>query len=252
MTILISPSKALSETKENVKTKPTDCQFLAKAQELINDLKKMSVEEVKNLMNISDKLAQLNYNRFQAWQKDMNLENDYQAIYLFEGDVYRGLNIKSLNNQQIYFLQNHLRILSGLYGYLKPLDLMKPYRLEMGTKLKNSLGNNLYDFWQDKLTKSIKEEKPNFIINLASNEYSKSIKLKELGVPIITPIFKDFKNGKYKVVSFWAKYARGLMVRFIAQNQITDWNKLKKFNDEGYFYSEEQSNDKELVFLRKH
>ena len=252
MIILLSPAKSLNEDLKQNTLKATQSKFLDKSTQLAHILKKMSVDDIKDLMNISDKIALLNYQRFQNWQSEMHEGKDYQAIYLFEGDVYQGLDVESLNSQQVEFLQKHLRILSGLYGYLKPLDLIKPYRLEMGTKLANSKGSNLYHFWQDTLTASLQEEKPSVIINLASNEYSKSIKLKNLAVPIITPVFKDFKNGKYKVVSFWAKKARGLMVRFIAQKQISDWTELKDFQLEGYYFSKEQSSETELIFLRNH
>ena len=252
MIVLLSPAKSLNEDEKKEGIPATQCQFLEDSQKLVDRAKKLSASEIKELMGVSEKIAELNYERFQNWHSEMKSSDDYQTLFLFQGDVYQGLEADSLNDEELRFLQKHLRILSGLYGYLRPFDLIKPYRLEMGLKFANEKGSNLYKFWQEKLTKSLREEGPTCIINLASNEYSKSINLKKIDVPVITPVFKDFKSDKYKVVSFWAKRARGAMVRFIAKNQITDVERLKDFNADGYYYSSEHSTSESPTFLRDH
>ena len=249
MKIFISPAKKINEEKilyDN--TKSSKFYFQKEADYLINELKEYSVSEIKKLMNLSDNLSHLNFDRFQNW----NLKSDKvcPSIYMFQGDVYKGLKATSFNNDQLDFAQQNLRIISGLYGLLKPLDLIYPYRLEMGTKMITNKGKNLYEFWGNKLRDFLTDEISNdeIIINLASNEYSKSLKLKTINNQVITPVFKDFKNGRLKVISFFAKRARGEMANFIIINKITNCNDLKLFNYEGYKYSESSNN--EIVFTR--
>ena len=249
MKIFISPAKKINEEKilyDNSKT--SKFYFQKEVNYLINELKEYSVSEIKKLMNLSDNLSHLNFDRFQNW----NLKSDKvcPSIYMFQGDVYKGLKATSFNNDQLDFAQQNLRIISGLYGLLKPLDLIYPYRLEMGTKMITNKGKNLYEFWGNKLRDFLTDEISNdeTIINLASNEYSKSLKLKTINNQVITPVFKDFKNGRLKVISFFAKRARGEMANFIISNKITNCNDLKLFNYEGYKYSE--SSNHEIVFTR--
>ena len=249
MKIFISPAKKINEEKilyDN--SKSSKFYFQKEADYLINELKEYSVSEIKKLMNLSDNLSHLNFDRFQNW----NLKSDKvcPSIYMFQGDVYKGLKATSFNNDQLDFAQQNLRIISGLYGLLKPLDLIYPYRLEMGTKMITNKGKNLYEFWGNKLRDFLTDEISNdeIIINLASNEYSKSLKLKTINNKVITPVFKDFKNGRLKVISFFAKRARGEMANFIIINKITNYNDLKLFNYEGYKYSESSNN--EIVFTR--
>ncbi len=249
MKIFISPAKKINEEKilyDN--TKSSKFYFQKEVDYLINELKEYSVSEIKKLMNLSDNLSHLNFDRFQNW----NLKSDKvcPSIYMFQGDVYKGLKATSFNNDQLDFAQQNLRIISGLYGLLKPLDLIYPYRLEMGTKMITNKGKNLYEFWGNKLRDFLTDEISNdeIIINLASNEYSKSLNLKTISNKVITPVFKDFKNGRLKVISFFAKRARGEMANFIIINKITNCNDLKLFNYEGYKYSESSNN--EIVFTR--
>ncbi len=253
MLFVISPAKNLDfETPATTKT-ASQPRYLAQSTKLITQLKKLSVQEVASLMSLSDKLAGLNLSRFQSWQPPFNADNAKQAMLAFNGDVYTGLDATTLDEAGLTFAQQHLRILSGLYGVLKPLDYMQPYRLEMGTKLVNTAGKDLYDFWGDELTQSLIAE-PAFadkvLINLASNEYFKAIKAKQLNARIITPIFKDAKNGQYKIISFYAKKARGLMSRYIIDHKITEPEAIKGFDREGYYFSEAQSKGDEWVFLR--
>lgn len=249
MKIFISPAKKINEEKilyDN--TKSSKFYFQKEVDYLISELKEYSVSEIKKLMNLSDNLSHLNFDRFQNW----NLKSDKvcPSIYMFQGDVYKGLKATSFNNDQLDFAQQNLRIISGLYGLLKPLDLIYPYRLEMGTKMITNKGKNLYEFWGNKLRDFLTDEISNdeIIINLASNEYSKSLNLKTISNKVITPVFKDFKNGRLKVISFFAKRARGEMANFIISNKITNCNDLKLFNYEGYKYSESSNN--EIVFTR--
>ncbi len=206
-------------------------------------------------MKISDKLATLNANRFAEFSTPFTPDNARQALFAFNGDVYTGLDAQSLSEDDIAYAQQHLRILSGLYGVLRPLDLMQAYRLEMGTKLANSRGKNLYEYWGDTVTteinKALAAQGDNVLVNLASNEYFKSVKPKQVDGMIITPVFKDKKNGQYKIISFFAKKARGLMARYILQNKVEDVAGLKAFDTAGYYFSEEQSTETELVFLRE-
>jgi cytoplasmic iron level regulating protein YaaA (DUF328/UPF0246 family) len=206
-------------------------------------------------MKVSDKIAGLNVARFEQWSETFTQENARQAILAFKGDVYTGLEAESLDDDGFDYAQKHLRMLSGLYGLLKPLDLMQPYRLEMGTRLANERGTNLYQFWgniiTNKLNEAISEQGDNVLINLASNEYFKAVKPKQLDATVITPVFKDCKNGQYKVISFYAKKARGMMARYIIDNKVDSIEALTQFDVAGYYFSEEESSDKELVFKRE-
>jgi len=245
MKIIISPAKKLAT--DNFINKGTSIQFLEETNYLVKELKTYSVSDIKSLMNLSDNLAQLNWQRFQDW----NSKDVGQALFMFKGDVYQGLKAETLTNIELDFAQDNLRILSGLYGLLKPKDLIYPYRLEMGTKLKTKSGNNLYKFWEDRLHQALLSELKNGeeIINLASEEYSKVIQLKKFSNPVITPVFKDLKNGKLKVISFFAKKARGEMVNFIIKNKIKKSESLKYFSNLGYQFTEETEKG-ELLFTR--
>ncbi|MDE5420665.1 peroxide stress protein YaaA [Ancylomarina sp. DW003] len=254
MLILISPAKSLDfETKSTTKNF-SEASFLKDSQTLIKKLRKLSTDEIADFMGISPKLAQLNFERFLSWQLPFNLDNAKQAVLAFKGDVYTGLDAYSLSEKELQTAQMDLRILSGLYGVLRPLDLIQAYRLEMGKKLQTKKGDNLYEFWGDKITKEInktlKEKDGKFLINLASNEYFKSVNKKKIKAEVITPVFKDLKNGQYKVISFFAKKARGLMTRFIIQNEITDPEHLKAFDSDGYIFNPQLSKNTELVFTR--
>jgi len=245
MKIIISPAKKLAT--DNFINKGTSIQFLEETNYLVKELKTYSVSDIKSLMNLSDNLAQLNWQRFQNW----NTKDVGQALFMFKGDVYQGLKAETLTNIELDFAQGNLRILSGLYGLLKPKDLIYPYRLEMGTKLITKKGNNLYKFWEDRLHQSLLTELKNEeeIINLASEEYSKTLHLKKFSNPVITPVFKDFKNGKLKVISFFAKRARGEMVNFIIKNKIKKSESLKSFSNLGYLFTE-QTEKGEFLFTR--
>jgi len=257
MQIVISPAKTLDfETPPHTQT-VSEAQFLDQSQKLIKNLSKKSVQDIAELMKLSDKLAALNVARFGSWQTPFAIDNAKQAVLAFKGDVYTGLDAPSLNEDDLAFAQQHLRILSGLYGLLKPLDLIQPYRLEMGTKLKVGAKENLYKFWGTRLTDQINQntaqnlEQEACLINLASNEYFKAVQPKTLNARLITPIFKDQKNGQYKIISFFAKKARGLMVRYIIDKRITNSEQLKDFDYAGYYYSCEQSTANDWVFLRE-
>ena len=235
MKIIISPAKKLAS--DNFIIKGTSNQFLEETNYLVKELRNYTVGEIENMMKLSYNLALLNWQRFQDWNSD----GVGQALFMFKGDVYKGLKAETLTNNELDFAQENLRILSGLYGLLKPKDLIYPYRLEMGTKLKTKIGSNLYKFWDDRLHNALKSEleKDEEIINLASEEYSKAIQINKFNNPVITPVFKDFKNGKLKVISFFAKKARGEMVNFIITNKINKSDNLKSFSNLGYQFSEE-------------
>ena len=248
MKIIISPAKKLSDKKLPLKD-VSELQFSNEAKYLVKELKNYKVNDIKKLMGLSDNLAQLNYERYQQW--DLNSDQVNAAIHMFQGDVYKGLKAEEFTANEIDFAQKNLRILSGLYGLLKPLDLIYPYRLEMGTKIKTKNGNNLYDFWGNKLSQELISEMKGteVLLNLASNEYSKVLKLNDFPNSVITPIFKDYKNGKLKVISFYAKRARGEMCNFIIKNKITNTKNLKMFSNLDYKFSDE--NDKgEILFTR--
>ncbi|MCT4604283.1 MAG: peroxide stress protein YaaA [Marinifilum sp.] len=256
MLIVISPAKSLDfESPVNTKLR-SEAGFTKDAEQLIKILRKLKVDDIQDLMGISPKLAQLNFERFHQWQLPFTPSNAKQALLAFKGDVYTGIDAESLSDHDFEIAQSNLRILSGLYGILKPMDLIQAYRLEMGKKLANRRGKDLYEFWGDKITKSInkdlKEYDHKHFINLASNEYYKSIKAKQIKAEIITPAFKDLKNGQYKMISFFAKKARGLMTRFIIQNEITDPEDLKAFDLDGYIYNPNLSKENVPVFTRDH
>lgn len=256
MLTVISPAKTL-DYESPVTTKLHSMpRFMEHSAQLINTLETLSVQEVAELMKLSDKLASLNVARYASWRAQFDPNNARQALLAFKGDVYTGLAAETLSEEQLEYAQQHLRILSGLYGVLKPLDLMQPYRLEMGTKLNNAKGKDLYQFWGTLLTESLNEElsgdRTPVLVNLASNEYFKAIKPKQLKARVITPVFKDWKNGQYKIISFYAKKARGLMSRYIIEEKINAPEALKAFNYEGYQFSETLSEGDTLVFTRDH
>ncbi|MCL4122581.1 UNVERIFIED_CONTAM: hypothetical protein GTU68_011815 [Idotea baltica] len=252
MKIIISPAKSL-DFESNVPTSlHTQPRFLEQSEKLNKKLKTLSKNKLSDLMKISDDLASLNYQRNQEWATPFTKENAKQAIYAFTGAVFQGIDVNSLSEEKIPLLQENLRILSGLYGLLKPLDLIQPYRLEMGTRLKVGRKDNLYKFWDDAVANALNDELEDdeLLINLASSEYFKVIPKKVLKVPMITPIFKDFKNGQYKTIMTYAKMARGYMVRYIIDNNVKTIEDLKGFNIEKYRFSEEMSEGNELVFTR--
>lgn len=252
MKIIISPAKSLDFESKVPTSLHTQPQFLDQSEKLNKKLKTLSRKKLSDLMSISADLASLNYDRNQNWSTPFNPENAKQAIYAFTGEVFRGIDVNSLPEEKLPLLQERLRILSGLYGLLKPLDLMQPYRLEMGTKLKVGRRDNLYKFWDSSLAEALNKELTDdeLLINLASSEYFKAVPKKVLKVPMITPIFKDFKNGQYKTIMTFAKKARGLMVRYIIDHNISDIEGLKGFNTDGYGFSEEMSSENELAFIR--
>ena len=255
MLIVISPAKTLDyETTPKTKVFTTP-DYLDRSQQLINRLRNFSSLDISELMNVSAKIADLNFDRYESWKKPFTVKNSKQAVLAFKGDVYTGLDAETFTAPDFKFAQNHLRVLSGLYGLLRPLDLMQPYRLEMGTKLKTDNGKNLYEFWGTDITeglnKQLKKLKSDILINLASNEYFKSVKPKELNAEIITPAFKEFKNGEYKMIGIYAKKARGLLSRYIVQNKLSDPEDLKSFNEEGYRFNKVLSKGNNWVFTRK-
>lgn len=255
MLIVISPAKTLDyETVPKTKVFTTP-DYLAQSQQLINRLRNFSSLDISDLMKVSAKIADLNFERYETWKKPFTVKNAKQSILAFKGDVYTGLDAESFKADDFKFAQNHLRVLSGLYGLLRPLDLMQPYRLEMGTKLKTDLGKNLYEFWgsdiTDGLNKQLKKIKSNYLINLASVEYFKSVKTKEINAEIITPAFKEFKNGDYKIIGIYAKKARGLLSRYIIQNKLNDPEDIKSFDEEGYRFNKTLSKGNDFVFTRK-
>ena len=254
MLIVVSPAKSLDFESKARTRKFTEAQYLEESTQLVGQLQKLSPEDFSELMHISSDLGELNHMRYANWHTPFDLKNAKQAIFAFKGDVYIGLEAEKFSTADLNFAQKHLRILSGLYGLLRPLDLMQPYRLEMGSRFKNKKGKNLYEFWDNKLTENLNallaaEKKP-ILINLASKEYFSAIKPKALNAEVISPVFKDFSNGKYKIVSFFAKKARGYMAAYIIQNRIKDPKKLKDFDVDGYRYSEADSTPSQPVFLR--
>ncbi len=224
--------------------------FGKEATLLIKDLKKLKSIEVQSLMNVSATIAELNTDRFNKWSLPFSLENAKPAIHAFKGDVYTGMDASSLTEDELNFAQESLSILSGLYGLLRPFDLMQAYRLEMGTKFATKREKNLYEFWGDKITEEINTREKDTLLNLASNEYFKAVNKKTLRANLITPVFKDEKKGVLKVISFFAKKARGMMARYIIQNHITNVDEIKNFNLGGYAFNQSLSTDKEWVFTR--
>ncbi len=252
MKILISPAKSLDFETKATTSMFSQPRFLDSSEKLNKKLRTLSKNKIAELMKVSDDIARLNYDRNQNWQYPFTEENAKQAVFAFTGEVYRGIDVTTLPEEKLGTLQDKLRILSGLYGLLKPLDLIQPYRLEMGTRLKVGRAENLYKFWDTTLVESLNEELKDgeLLVNLASNEYFKAVPKKVLKVEMITPVFKDFKNGQYKTIMTYAKKARGLMVRYIVDNNVETIEELKGFNTEGYGFSEEMSAKNELVFTR--
>ena len=253
MLIVLSPAKSLDLDTPSPTTTTTLPEFAKRAEQLIGVLRDLSPGQVGDLMHISDQLATLNVARYASWTLDHT--DGYQAAMAFNGDVYAGLDARSLKPEAMAFAQRHLRILSGLYGLLRPLDMMHPYRLEMGTKLATPAGKDLYAFWGETISQALNAELAatgsTALVNLASEEYFKSVKPKLLTVPVITPVFEDWKNGKYKIISFYAKRARGMMARYAIEKGITDPEALKDFDVDGYAFDEAASKERTWVFRRR-
>ncbi|GGW65153.1 peroxide stress protein YaaA [Alishewanella tabrizica] len=255
MLMVVSPAKDLDLTPYSPTVSVTQPALLADATELAQVCKALTPSDLASLMHISDKLAGLNAARFAQWQPPFQQDNAKAALFMFNGDVYQGLAAESLTAEDLVFAQQHLRILSGLYGVLRPLDLMQAYRLEMGTKLANRSGADLYAFWQSKIANHLQQQlsalQSDTLLNLASQEYFKAVDKKQLNARIITPEFKDYKNGQYKIISFYAKKARGLMARYVIEQRLTSAAQLSAFNVAGYYYSAADSTADKPVFLRE-
>ena len=254
MLIVLSPAKTLDYSIDP-KSNHTAPQFLSQSSKLIKTLKEKEPKDIASLMGLSDKLSSLNFDRYQSWKASKVVSNNTKpSMLVFKGDVYQGLDAENFNSNELKFAQKHLRILSGLYGILRPMDVIKPYRLEMGTKLQTSKGKNLYEFWgnaiQENVLDDLGSQKSDLLINLASKEYFSVLGKMPEYVNVISPVFKDYKNGKHKIISFYAKRARGLMAKWIIQQKIKDFEKLSDFNLDGYYYSEKESTLTEPVFLR--
>lgn len=254
MIIVISPAKSLYDSTPKPYATFSQPEFLSEASRIVSSLKKKKPAQLAELMGISAKLAELNFQRFQVWSLPFTPENSWQAVLMFNGDVYQGLQAENFSDENFDYAQKHLRILSGVYGLLKPLDLIQPYRLEMGTPFGIGGKKNLYDFWQTRLTARLNQEmaqqQQKVLINLASAEYFGAIDTRKLKARVITPQFKENKGGQYQMISFFAKRARGLMSRFIIQNEICDVEEIKAFDLEGYFFNNQLSNDDNWVFTR--
>ena len=254
MLTVLSPAKTLDYESPSITDQTSTPQFMDQSALLVDDARTMAPDDIRSLMGVSEAIASLNHERFMNWAPESTIANAKQAILAFKGDVYTGLEAETMSTKDLEFAQVHLRILSGLYGLLRPLDLMQPYRLEMGLKFSNQRGKNLYEFWGERITDAINTDLSSAgmetLVNLASNEYFKAVKTKSLNADIITPQFKDLKNGQYKMISFFAKKARGVMARYIIDNQLTDPEQLKSFTGSGYYFSAEQSSGNNLVFLR--
>ncbi|WGY46119.1 peroxide stress protein YaaA [Vibrio sp. ABG19] len=255
MLIVVSPAKTLDYESPLPSERYTQPELTEQSKQLIEVCRQLTPADISELMKVSDKIAGLNVARFAEWSETFTTDNARQAVFAFKGDVYTGLDAQTLSDDDLSYAQSHLRMLSGLYGLLKPLDLMQPYRLEMGTKLANERGSNLYQFWgniiTDKLNEALSAQGDNVLINLASNEYFKAVKPKALDAQIITPVFKDCKNGQYKVISFYAKKARGMMARYIIENRIESVKQLEAFDTAGYYFAADESTPTELVFKRE-
>ena len=254
MLTVLSPAKTLDYETAPITQSATLPRFMDQSALLVEDARGLDPDDIRALMGVSEQIAHLNHERFMNWQSESTSDNAKQAVLAFKGDVYTGLQAETLSEDDLDFAQTRLRILSGLYGLLRPLDLMQPYRLEMGLKFTNQRGKNLYEFWGEQLTDTLNADlvsaKTEVLINLASNEYFKAVKPKLLNADIITPQFKDLKNGQYKMISFFAKKARGVMARYIIDNRITEPEALKSFSEAGYYYSDAQSQGDQWVFLR--
>ena len=255
MIILLSPAKTLDYDVSVGNVPFTVPSLLPKSKQLIKILKSKNSSEISQLMRLSDKLSLLNTNRYQSWKGQKKIsKTSKQSVFIFKGDVYQGLKVEELSKKQLDFCQKHLRLLSGLYGVLRPLDVIEPYRLEMGTKLESEQGKNLYDFWgcaiSEEIIKELNDMGSDLLINLASKEYFNSIKLLPKKIKVISPIFKDHSKGNYKIISFYAKKARGLMASWIIRNKITKTEDLNDFSEAGYFFSRKDSAEYAPVFLR--
>jgi cytoplasmic iron level regulating protein YaaA (DUF328/UPF0246 family) len=249
MIVVLSPSKSMDMEPAKV----VDCsqsKFISQSKKLVTAARKLSRKELMEFMDISEKLAELNHQRFKNWQPPFSTENAKQAVFAFTGDVYDGLDATTLKKRDINFAQSHLRILSGLYGLLRPLDLIQPYRLEMGRPLETRSAQNLYEFWRDTITDTLNTEKGDVLVNLASQEYFKAIDAGKLEKEIVSPVFKDEKNGKLKIISFYAKKARGTMARYLIKNRIADMDGMLGFSEDGYAYNPELSKPNKPVFTR--
>lgn len=255
MLLVLSPAKSLDFESPVPTGKFTQPDYLDDSAQLINTLRQKSPEDLSDLMHISAKLGELNFERNLNWQAPFDTNNARQAIYAFTGDVYLGLDVHALNQKDLAYAQNHMRILSGLYGLLRPLDLMQPYRLEMGTALRQGKHKNLYEFWGSRLSEglndALKGHRSRILLNLASNEYFRAVDKKVLDADIISPVFKDYKNGQYKIISFFAKKARGMMAAYIIKNRLDTPAGIREFDMAGYHYSAKDSTDRAPVFLRK-
>ncbi len=254
MLTVISPAKTLDFETPPGTRKTTQPQFLARAAELVEDARALSPDDIRALMGVSANIAELNHQRFMDWGLPFTLDNAKQSLLAFKGDVYVGLQAQTLSAAQLNFAQQHLCILSGLYGLLRPLDLMQPYRLEMGLAFANRGGRNLYEFWGDSITAALnthlRKSGTKVLVNLASNEYFRSVQARALDADVVTPVFKDLKGEQYKVISFFAKRARGQMARFIIDHELNEPDGMKKFKTDGYRYNKPQSSARELVFTR--
>ena len=254
MLTVLSPAKTLDFDNPPTTRKSTQPLFIQRAEELVEDARALSPDDIRELMGVSENIADVNHRRFMNWSAPFTLENAKQSLLAFKGDVYTGLAAETLTSAQLNFAQKHLCILSGLYGLLRPLDLMQPYRLEMGLKFANRGGKNLYEFWGDDITRAlnaqIRKSGSAVLVNLASNEYFKSVQPGALNAEIITPVFKDLKGDRYRVISFFAKKARGQMARYIIDRELNDPAGLKKFRVDGYRYNRAESTARELVFTR--
>ena len=254
MLTVLSPAKTLDYETAPITQSSTVPRFMDQSALLVEDARGLDPDDIRSLMGVSEQIAHLNHERFMNWQAESTSDNAKQAVLAFKGDVYTGLQAETLSEEGLAFAQDRLRILSGLYGLLRPLDLMQPYRLEMGLKFANQRGKNLYEFWGAQLTDTLNDDlasaNTDVLINLASNEYFKAVKPKLLNADVITPQFKDLKNGQYKMISFFAKKARGIMARHIIDNRITEPEALKSFSEAGYYYSEAESKGDQWVFLR--
>lgn len=254
MLAIISPAKSLDFDGRAPTRKSSVPSFLDDSAELIRELRELAPQDLSDLMGISTSLAELNYDRYATWGEPFSRRNAKQAMFAFNGDVYLGLKSTEFSERDLTWAQKHLRILSGLHGILKPLDLIQPYRLEMGTRLPNRRGGDLYEFWRDKVTAALNEaidaQRQPILVNLASNEYFNAVDTARIDARIITPTFKDLKNGRYMFISFFAKKARGLMAAYLIKNRVTTLKALKAFDWQGYRFSPAQSSANEWVFLR--
>ena len=252
MITILSPAKTLDFDSKLIDVDSSNPAFVDESEQLIKKLRTLSKKKVSTLMNLNKDLTELNVMRYNEWEPEFNPDNSRPAMLAFSGEVYRGLSAQDFAQDDLYFANKHVRILSGLHGLLKPLDRIRPYRLEMGTRLPVRRKKNLYEFWGDKVTKAINEavaeSGSDVVLNLASSEYFKVIDFKKVNARVITPVFKDLKNGEYKTIMTWAKHARGAMTRFVVENRINDPEQLKGFDM--YKYSEPMSNDEEWVFIR--